>query len=533
MISDRTPHHVPSVLRSAVSRRALLGGSMALGLGALLTACGQGETALLAAPSGPPQRGGKLRVGLAGGGAADSLDPHSPVSTTDIARVVNLYEPLFYRNEDFVLTPLLALSAKPDAEAKTWTVELRPDVKFHDGRPVTAEDVVASFARITNPKDPKTAAADLGILDEVAVISDTVLEFRLNTPSATLDDSLGQYSVGIVPADFDIKNPIGTGPFKVSSFDPGRQSVFSANEYYWREGEPFLDELVILNFSDDDALINSLLSTQVDAIGQIPLALLEVIGADPRISILNSQTGAWLPFTMRVDKKPFDDVRVRQAFRLAVDREQMIEQVLSGNGTVGNDLYSPFDPGYAKNLPQRTQDVAAARQLLAEAGYPDGLDIELVTAPIQSGAVEAAQVFAQQAAASGIRVKIRRVDSTTFFGDDYLSWTFAQDFWYTRNFLPQVSNSSLKSSPFNETHWDDPEFNALVKKAVVTVDEAKRNALIAQAQKIEYDRGGYIIWGYPNQADAFQSYVAGLIPSKTGLALSGFEFRRAWIGVSK
>lgn len=506
---------------------------MALGLGALLTACGQGETALLAAPTGAPQHGGTLRVGLAGGGAADSLDPHSPVSTTDIARVVNLYEPLLYRDENFELKQLLGLGAVPDAQAKVWTVELRPDVKFHDGRPVTAKDVAATFARVTNPDDPKSGAAALVILDEVAVISDTVVEFRLNTASATFDDSLGQYAVGIVPADFDIKNPIGTGPFKFSSFDPGRQSVFSRNEEYWRENEPYLDELVILNFADDDALINALLSTQVDAIGQIPLALLEVIGADPRVKILNSETGAWLPFTMRVDKEPFDDVRVRQAFRLAVDREQMVEQVLSGNGTVGNDLYATYDPGYAKNLPQRTQDVAAAKKLLADAGYPDGLDIELVTAPIQAGAVEAAQVFAQQAAASGIRVKIRRVDTTTFFGDDYLSWTFAQDFWYTRNFLPQVNNSSLAASPFNETHWDDPEFTKLVEKAFLTVDDTERNALITQAQEIEYEKGGYIIWGQPNQADAFQSYVAGLVPNATGLALSGFEFRRAWIGVSK
>nr|WP_183513103.1 ABC transporter substrate-binding protein [Paeniglutamicibacter cryotolerans] len=501
-------------------------------MGLLLSACGSTAAAVLAAPTGTPARGGTLRVGLAGGGSADSLDPHSPVSTTDIARVVNLYESLLYRNEDFVLTPLLALSATPDAKALNWKVELRPGVKFHDGRPVTAQDVVATFARVTNPDDPKSGAAALSILEEVAIISDSVVEFRLNTPTATFDDSLGQYALGIVPADFDVSKPIGTGPFKASGFDPGRQSVFTRNEEYWRENEPHLDELVILNFSDDDALINALLSTQVDAIGQIPLALLEVISADPRIDILNSETGAWLPFTMRLDQKPFDDVRVRQAFRLAVDREQMIEQVLSGNGTIGNDLYAPFDPGFARNLPQRTQDIAQAKALLAEAGYPKGLDIELVTAPIQAGAVEAAQVFAQQAAAAGIRVKIRRVDTTTFFGDDYLSWTFAQDFWYTRNFLPQVNSSSLPTSPFNETHWDDPEFTALVKEAATTVDEAKRNALITRAQEIEYERGGYIIWGHPNQADAYQRYVAGLIPNKTGLALSGFEFRRAWIGVS-
>lgn len=532
MISPEPYKHRPYPAGPALSRRTILGG-VVLGLGGLLSACGSGEASIIPTPGGPPVKGGSLRVGLAGGGASDTLDAHSPVNNPDIARVMNLYEALLYRDADFALQPLLALSATADDAALVWTVKLRPGVRFHDGRAMTSKDVVASFARVMNPKDPKSQAAALAILDDVVAMNDLEVEFRLNTPTATFDDSLGQYALGIVPADYDPAHPVGTGPFKAKSFDAGRQSVFTRNDYYWRENEPHLDELVILNFSDDDALINALLSTQVDAIGQIPLALLEVIGADPRIDILNSTTGAWLPFTMRVDKEPFDDVRVRQAFRLAVDRPQMIEQVLSGNGTVGNDLFAPFDPGYTKNLPQRTQDIPQAKKLLAEAGYPDGIDIELVTAPIQSGAVEAAQVFAQQAAAAGIRVKIRRVDTTTFFGDDYLSWTFSQDFWYTRNFLPQVSSSMTSTSPFNETHMDDPEFLALAEQAATELDEATRNSLITQAQEILYERGGYIIWGFPNQADAYQRYVAGLTPNKTGMSLSGYEFRRVWIGDSK
>ncbi|HSK34477.1 MAG TPA: ABC transporter substrate-binding protein, partial [Propionicimonas sp.] len=340
----------------------------------------------------------------------------------------------------------------------------------------------------------------------------------------------GQYNLGIVPADYDPAAPIGTGPFRHDFFSPGQRSVFVRNDQYWQEGRPYLDQLEILDFDDTDALINALLSTQVDAVGQIPLTLTEVIDADPRIDVLNSETGMWLPFTMRVDRPPFDDNRVRQAFRLAVDRPGMIEQVLSGNGRVANDLYAPYDPGFAAELPQRTQDLQRARRLLAEAGHPDGLDVELVTAPIQAGAVEAAQVFAQQAEPAGIRVSIRRVDTTTFFGDGYLQWDFAQDFWYTRNFLPQADNGSMPTSPYNETHWNHPEFIDLVERARATVDEGERNALIARAQALEHEEGGYIIWGYPNQADAYQRYVGGLVPNRTGLALSGFEFHRVWLG---
>jgi peptide/nickel transport system substrate-binding protein len=503
---------------------------MVLGVGALLVACSGTQASQMSGLTGLPQRGGILRVGLAGGGAADTLDAHIPVSTPDIARIVNLYEALLYRDENFQLTPLIALSATPSADAKIWTVRLRQGVLFHDGRPLTSRDVAATFARIVNPDDPKSGASSLSILDEVVIIDDHLLEFRLNTPTATFDDSLGQYALGIVPEDYDPQNPIGTGPFKFESFTAGRRSTFLRNENYWRENEPHLDELRILNFSDDNALINALLATQVDAIGQVPLALLEVLETDPRVDILNSETGMWLPFTMRVDRAPFDDVRVRQAFRLVVDREQMVEQVLSGHGTVGNDMYAPFDAGYAKNLPQRVQNIKRAKELLAEAGFPNGLDVELVTAPIQAGAVEAAQVFAQQALAAGINVSIRRVDTTTFFGDDYLEWDFAQDFWYTRNFLPQVNSGSLPTSPYNETHWANPRFIELVDEARTTIDPVRRNELITEAQTIEYEEGGYIIWGHPNQADAYQRYVGGLVPNSTGLPLSGLEFRRVWIG---
>lgn len=521
---------VPAAPCSAWTRRQLLGAGGLLGLGTVLTGCGPGEPQLLTDPAGRPRHGGSLRVGLAGGGAADTLDAHTPVSTTDIARVVNLYESLLYRNEDYELTPLLALSASPSPDARTWTVRLREGVRFHDGRPLTGADVAATFRRVTDPDAPKSGASSLMTLDEVAVLDDLTVEFRLASPSAVFDDTLGQYNLGIVPADYDPAAPIGTGPFRHDFFSPGQRSVFVRNDHYWRESRPYLDQLEILDFDDTDALINALLSTQVDAVGQVPLTLTEVIGADPRIDVLNSETGMWLPFTMRVDRPPFDDNRVRQAFRLAVDRPGMIEQVLSGNGRVANDLYAPYDPGFAGGLPQRTQDLQRARRLLADAGHPDGLDVELVTAPIQAGAVEAAQVFAQQAEPAGIRVSIRRVDTTTFFGDGYLQWDFAQDFWYTRNFLPQADNGSMPASPYNETHWSHPEFIDLVERARATVDEGERNALIARAQTIEHEEGGYIIWGYPNQADAYQRYVGGLVPNRTGLALSGFEFHRVWLG---
>ncbi|WP_152352488.1 ABC transporter substrate-binding protein [Brachybacterium subflavum] len=510
------------------SRRTLLGGAAGIGSLGLLSACGRA-----AAPEvdvdGEPRRGGTLRVGLVGGSSADSVDAHTPVNSGDSARVINLYDPLLLRGDDYQLEHRLAESFEPNAEATIWTAKLRRHVTFHDGSPLTADDVVFTFERIIDPDDPKSGAAGLAALDKIVAVDDHTVEFHLHEPDSALDDIIGQYSQGIVPRGYDPEAPIGTGPFSLASFDPGQSTVLKANTEYW-DGAPYLDQVQLLNFNDTDAMVNALLSSQVDCIGQIPLALVDVLGSDERMKILNSETGMWLPFTMRVDVKPFDDVRVRQAMRLAVDRPQMIEQVFSGYGRAGNDMFAPLDPDYPKDFPQREQDVAEAKRLLAEAGHPDGIDVELVTAPIQSGAVEAAQVFAEQAKDAGIRISIRRVDTTTFFGEDYLQWDFAQSFWYTRNFTSQAVSCVLEGSPFNETHFIDEEFAKRIDAIRAELDEKTRGSLIREAQRQLFEEGGYIIWGFGNQVDAYQGYVVGLVENATGLPLSGYTFRRVWLG---
>lgn len=534
---DETPdeHRAPRTGSGAglTTRRGVLGGGLGLGLTAALAACGDG-----AAPAaqvdleGPPVEGGSVRVGFVGGGASDTLDGAIATNLGDIARAVNMYNTLLYFDDDYVLQPMLATSVTPDDDATVWTAELRDDVSFCDGRPMTAEDVIASFERIVDPDDPKSGAAALSHLEEIVKTGEHTLEFRLSASDTALDEQFGQYTSIIVPADFTVEDPVGTGPFMLESFTAAQSTVLTRNPHYWGEEGPHLDEVSLLNFNDTDALINALLSNQVDAVAQIPPALTEVIDADERIRILDSETGMYLPFTMRVDKAPFDDERVRQAFRLAADRQGMVEQVLSGKGTIGNDMFAVFDPAYPDELPQRSQDIAEAKRLLAEAGHPDGLEVELVTAPIQAGVVEAAQVFAEHAADAGITVTINRLDLTTYW-TDYLSYDFSQTFWYTRNFLAQANAAVMPGAPFNETHWDDEEFNELVERARAEVDEQSRGELIAAAQQILYDRGGYLIWGFANQVDAYQGYLGGFVENRTGIPLSGFQLHRVWIGETK
>lgn len=521
-----------------LSRRDVLRG-FAIGSGALaapswLGACSAadpvgGSQSSEGGASGEPKRGGSLRMGAAGGGSSDTVDAHKPVDRPDINRVHQLYEPLLIRDAKFELTPVVAESVEPNDDLTVWTARIREGITFHDGRPVRPEDVIASFLRITDPKDPKVGAQLLSFLDRKGMkkLDDRTVEFTLTRPSALFLDAISEYFQGIVPEDYDPKEPVGTGPFAFESFDPGQRSVFSRYADYWREGEPYLDELVIINFTDDAARVNALISGQVEAIESLPFGQISVVENDSKLTVLESESGNWNPFTMRVDAKPFSDVRVRQAMRLIADRQQLIDQVLVGHGKLANDLYSPGDPCFNDSLPQREKDIDQAKSLLQAAGQ-EGLQVELTTSPVSQGIVEAAQVFVEQARAAGVDIRLNKVDTGTFYGDNYLSWPFAQDFWGTRSFLAQAAQGSLPTSPFNETHWADEQFVSLVKSAEEEVDEQKRCEMIQEAQAIEHESGGHIIWGYVNLVDAYSNTISGLEPNVAGHPLDRYGFRHAW-----
>jgi peptide/nickel transport system substrate-binding protein len=274
-------------------------------------------------------------------------------------------------------------------------------------------------------------------------------------------EAFAQYFQGIVPVGYQPnavgKGPlrfIGTGPFKVRSFTPGRESVHVRNENYWRTGQPWFDQVRVINFPDDAAKVNALLSGQIDAMTDVPFAQVPVVRGRRNLKIYTAQTGAWTPLCMRVDVAPFNDVRVRRAFRLLINRPQVVQQGLSGFGRVGNDIYSPFDPAYAGDeFPQRRYDPEQAKSLLRQAGQ-ENLSVELITSPADTGMVEGATIFAQNAKAGGVDVTVRNVDGGTIYGDQYLKWPFSADYWGTRNYLQQVAAGVLKTAPFNETHWD-------------------------------------------------------------------------------
>ncbi len=310
--------------------------------------------------------------------------------------------------------------------------------------------------------------------------------------------------------------------FKYKSFTPGKNSVFEKYADYWGD-KAFVDELQIQDFPDPAAQVNALQAGQVQTIDNLPYNLIDSLKGQGG-QILESKSGAWVPFTMRVDSAPFSDVRVRQAMRLICDRQQMIDNGLSGYGRIGNDMYAPFDVAYAKDLPQREQDIDQAKSLLKAAGQ-EGLQVQLFTGDdIGSVAPATASLFVEQAKKAGVDVKV--IKKNPFYGDDYLSYPFAQDFWNTRLYLPQAAVCALKGGTYNETHFDNSKFAGLIAAAQKETDEARRNTLLHDAQEIEYNEGGYIIWGFRNQIDGLSSKVQGL-KSSVYQPLGSYNFKTA------
>jgi peptide/nickel transport system substrate-binding protein len=253
--------------------------------------------------------------------------------------------------------------------------------------------------------------------------------------------------------------------------------------------------------------VNALLSGQVDVINQVPFQQVPTLKANSKVQTVVSETAGWNPITMRVDSAPFSDVRVRQAIKLCMDRKQAVATALFGQGVPGSDYYGRFDPTSTTSL-VREPDIAKAKSLLKAAGKQD-LKVELVTSPISAGIVEACQVLAQNAKAAGITINLRKVDVSSYFAQ-YGKWPFAVDYWVG---LPYLVTASLNDGPgatvVNTTHFNDPAFNKLFRQAAKTLDEKKRAPIVHEMQKIQYDRGGNLIWSFQNTIDAYSTKVTG------------------------
>ena len=523
-------------IESPITRRRLLevggAGALTIGMGSLLAACGSSQaTAGKATSAGVPKRGGTLRVGATGGGSGDTLDAQNSLTNVDFLRAGALYEQLMIMDPK-TGQPVNALAemVEPNTDATKWTIRVRSGVSFHDGKPLTAKDVLYSLQRIAKNSFPGLINLGAINLGAAKVLDSRTLQLSFDKPYAVLDEGLaGSFTIRVVPVGYDPKNPIGTGPFKFKSFTPGQQSSFVRFDDYWQNGKPYLDGLNIINFADETAQVNALQAGQLDLVDQLSYTSVASVTGNAGGKVVTSHTKAFIPFTMRVDEAPFSDVRVRQALRLVVDRPQLNEQIFGGLGTLGNDVFGAIDPEYQGLLPQRSQDLAQAKSLLKAAGQSD-LHVTLYSAATGPGAQDGATVFATQAKAAGVTVRIVNQSTTQFFAQSYSKVPFALSFWNVASYLIQSGQGVAKGAPFDEIHQTNAHWQTLYNQAIKTVNATQRGDIIKELLRFDYDQGGYLIPVYFPSIEGMSAQVYGDTDNLTGLPINGSNgWQNLWL----
>lgn len=500
-----------------------------VGMGDLLAACSDDTESTPPPFSGKPKRGGNLRVGLLGNGPAETMNPGLGVSIIDAARMYNHYDGLVWVNQKNKLVPYLATDWSASSDAMLWRIKLRKDVTFHNGKPFTADDVIYTFRSWGKPSNfahPSSIPLDLKGLKKV---NSHEVAVPLLTPNGNLMDLFTYFNqMMIQDGETDFRRPVGTGPFKLESFTAGQRSKSVRNENYWQSGKPYVDSLEIIAITDDGARVNALRGGQVDLIGGLPYAEGRAArkSGDKTIKVLTGPTPSFYNFYMGCKTAPFNDVKVRQAMMAAIDRQGLIDGAFDGFGSVGNDIPGKGLPFFDSSLPQKVQDIEKAKSLLKAAGH-DTLPVTLTTAPGSPGQQQAAQVLAQQVAPAGFKVSIKQIQGAAYLTPPpagvYTTLAFAQDSWPISSLQSFYTQTLLPGAPYNETQFDDPQFNKIVNQAIGTLDETKAQELWSEAQKIQYDRGGNLIYSQTDWVDGSSPKVAGLVEGGP-FDLGGFSF---------
>ena len=520
-----------------LTRRRLLKGAgaglAAVAGGNVLAACGSSGTSATssgAASEGKPVAGGVLRVGASGGGPGDTLEAHYVLTNTDYARLAQLYDPLVRLTVPGKPEMVLATEVTPNKTATEWTIKLRKGLRSHDGKPFTAKDVIYSFNRIVKGEYPGLyALGPIDIAQSRALDNLTVL-MKFSAPFSIFLESLGAKfeALYMVPIGYNPKKPVGTGPFKLKSFTPGRESVAVKFDEYWDQPKPYLDEVVTININDETAQVNALLSGQVDCIDLLAAGSIGGLESGGK-EVTISETAGWQPFAMAVDKPPFSDNRVREALRLSIDRPAMLQSVFGSYGTVGNDYFAPFDEAVkSAGLPQREQDIEKAKSLLKQAGQED-LMVPLITAPLSPGMIQSAQVYSTQVPEAGINSPVVNQGPTEFYARTYGKTPLQGDYSPYYPYLITTTQNTLSNAPFNPTHFNNPKYDKYFEEASRTTDKDIQTELIHEMVKIDWKEGSNCIPYYFPVIDAFAPNVHGIGKTITGEALDNFQFQNFWI----
>jgi peptide/nickel transport system substrate-binding protein len=501
-----------------------LGGAAGVGLAlpGLLTSTAQAAAS--------PKRGGTLRIAAIGGGSSETLNPNQLIGDMDIARSRCLFEGLTDFDPNGKVYNVLAQELSPNKHATVWKVRLQDGVEFHNGKTLTADDVVRAFRYMLNPANKTQGQATLqpGLTPGgIRKIDKTTVEFRLTQPNSFLPAVLGDARIKIFYGS-NFALPIGTGPFKFKSWTRGERSHFVRFPNYHQSGLPYLNAVDYISILDNTARLNALLAGQVDAIAQLDPALLPQARNNSSLRVLYKSGATYTNMYMQTNVAPFTDVRVRQALRLAIDRKQIIRNGLSGLGHLGNDLPCWFDADYDAALPQHHYDPEQAKSLLA-AAKQSKLTLTLQTSDAAPGMLSSSTLFQAQAAAAGITINLRQWPTDTYYTAAYRMFPFGMSNWGGRPLAAQVNEAYLTTSQYNETNYNNPRVDSLYKQAQATSDPKKQKELMFALQNILWHQGGTILWGFLPNLDASSKRVHGITPSVIR-NLGNYTVTNAWLG---
>jgi len=501
-------------LQGRVSRREFMRMSVLLGLSlsnltAFLTSCAPKEAAPTEAPTAMPSAtpvppvptatSGPKRGGIITAvNTCRRLDDPATVESTQPHILRNVVEYLTVTNQDNITVPWLLEQWEPSDDLKTWTLYLRKGIKFNHGPELTADDVVFNFGRWL---DPDFGSSAFGLMsgylssNNVEKVDDYTVRLHLDSPQIAIPEHLYHQTTAILPKDFEgnwMDNPVGTGPYTLNEYYPGERVMLSRREGYWRmgvDGEPlpYMDGIRFIALEDQAAIVAALTTGEID-LTEITRQALDALEPVSDV-VIASQVSAYTEVVrMRADLPPFDDVRVRNAIKACQNRAQILEAAYGGYGALGEDHHvAPIHPEYCPmDVPER--DLEKAKALLAEAGYENGLEVDLAVINIEP-CKTIAQLLKSQCEPAGITINLNVMPSSLYW-DQWMDVAFGITAWGHRALATVVLDLAYKTgAAWNETHWSNEQFDNLLAEAESTYDIEKRRKIMCDIQTIMKEEG--------------------------------------------
>ena len=473
--AKRTPALILSALLLTAALSACSGGKEA-------EETPQNETASPAA-SAQPVMGGDLTVGIPQD-LDDSLDPHKMVSAGTREVLFNVYEGLIKPDTQGNLTPAVASAYTVSDTGDTFTFTLRDNVKFHNGQTVTAKDVVYSLKRAAGLDTGEALINGFEAVKSVEATDDKTIVVSLKAPDV---EFLAMLTAAIIPDGSDsLQEMVGTGPFKFVSRSPQENIVLEKFSDYW--GTPaYVDKVTYKVITNAETLVMSLRSGAVDLVAHLTSAQVSELGEGFNIAegTMNLVQAVYLNNT----QAPFDNIKVRQALSYAIDRQAVMDYLADGHGAaVGSSMYPAFQKYFRSDLVDYySYDTEKAKQLLSDAGYPDGFEMDITVPSNYQPHVDTAEVVAQQLAQIGVKVNIKKVDWSTWLSEVYQNRNYQSTIigldasqMTARAMLERFSSTSGS----NFTNFSDPEYDSVYQQAIACTDDAKQVELYGQLQEI-------------------------------------------------